>query len=280
MQAMTACGQRERGTRVGLRRLRPLALVLVCGALPCALPATAQTRGPQSVAPVAEGLIEAVVNISTSQAIKGPQGLPLPSVPKGSPYHEYFDEFFDNRNGRSGSGPHGVLARLRLYRRRQARHHRHQQPRDRWRRGNPDQPARRLEAQSGAARQGHQDRHRAVEGDAESAAEGGEVRLLRGHPRRRLGDGYRQPVRPRRQRHSGHHFGQGAQHQFRALRRLPADRRLDQQGQLGRSAVQHGWRGRRREHGDHLANRRLDRHRLCGAGRHGGAGRAAAAPVS
>jgi serine protease Do len=61
----------------------------------------AQTRGPQSVAPVAEGLIEAVVNISTSQAIKGPQGLPLPSVPKGSPYHEYFDEFFDNRNGRS-----------------------------------------------------------------------------------------------------------------------------------------------------------------------------------
>jgi serine protease Do len=103
MQAMTACGQRERGIRVGLRRLRPLALALVCGALPCALPASAQTRGPQTVAPVAEGLIEAVVNISTSQAIKGPQGLPLPSVPKGSPYHEYFDEFFDNRNGRSGS---------------------------------------------------------------------------------------------------------------------------------------------------------------------------------
>ncbi|MDH4983888.1 Do family serine endopeptidase [Hyphomicrobium sp. D-2] len=63
--------------------------------------AGAQQRGPQSVAPVAEQLIEAVVNISTSQAIKGPQGLPLPSVPKGSPYHEYFDEFFDNRNGRS-----------------------------------------------------------------------------------------------------------------------------------------------------------------------------------
>ncbi|MFA6141351.1 MAG: trypsin-like peptidase domain-containing protein, partial [Hyphomicrobium sp.] len=75
----------------------------MCGAYLGALPATAQTRGPQSVAPVAEGLIEAVVNISTSQAIKGPQGLPLPSVPKGSPYHEYFDEFFDNRNGRSGS---------------------------------------------------------------------------------------------------------------------------------------------------------------------------------
>ena len=103
MQAKTACGQRERGIPVGLRRLGPLTLALICGVLSGALPATAQTRGPQSVAPVAEGLIEAVVNISTSQAIKGPQGLPLPSVPKGSPYHEYFDEFFDNRNGRSGS---------------------------------------------------------------------------------------------------------------------------------------------------------------------------------
>ncbi|HEY8245904.1 MAG TPA: Do family serine endopeptidase [Hyphomicrobium sp.] len=103
MQAKTACGQRERGIPVGLRRLGPLTLALICGVVSGALPSTAQTRGPQSVAPIAEGLIEAVVNISTSQAIKGPQGLPLPSVPKGSPYHEYFDEFFDNRNGRSGS---------------------------------------------------------------------------------------------------------------------------------------------------------------------------------
>jgi serine protease Do len=54
-------------------------------------------HGPQSVAPVAEQLIEAVVNVSTSQAVKGPQGLPLPSVPKDSPYHEYFDDFFNNR---------------------------------------------------------------------------------------------------------------------------------------------------------------------------------------
>lgn len=77
------------------------AFVLVTGALLFAGTANAQQRGPKSVAPVAEQLIEAVVNISTSQAIKGPQGLPLPSVPKGSPYHEYFDEFFDSRNGRS-----------------------------------------------------------------------------------------------------------------------------------------------------------------------------------
>jgi serine protease Do len=77
-----------------------LTLAIVGGGLGL-MSSAALSRGPESVAPVAEGLIEAVVNISTSQAIKGPQGLPLPSVPKGSPYHEYFDEFFDNRSGRS-----------------------------------------------------------------------------------------------------------------------------------------------------------------------------------
>ena len=107
MNLMTARGRRA----IGIPARRPHAArtvlpalavaAVVAGALLSASPATAQKRGPQSVAPVAEELIEAVVNISTSQAIKGPQGLPLPSVPKGSPYHEYFDEFFDNRNGRS-----------------------------------------------------------------------------------------------------------------------------------------------------------------------------------
>jgi serine protease Do len=84
----------------GGRAWRCAAIGVLCSSL-IAFPALAQKRGPESVAPIAEGLIEAVVNISTSQAIKGPQGLPLPSVPKGSPYHEYFDEFFDNKNGRS-----------------------------------------------------------------------------------------------------------------------------------------------------------------------------------
>ena len=53
------------------------------------------------MAPLAEDLIEAVVNISTSQSIRGPQGLPLPQVPKDTPYDEYFGDFFQNR-GKSG----------------------------------------------------------------------------------------------------------------------------------------------------------------------------------
>ncbi len=100
MLGVTARSRRRSGARLDAWLCRCAAIALV-GAVLAAMPAAAQKRGPESVAPIADGLIEAVVNISTSQAIKGPQGLPLPSVPKGSPYHEYFEDFFDSRGGRS-----------------------------------------------------------------------------------------------------------------------------------------------------------------------------------
>lgn len=65
------------------------------------VPVLAQQRGPQSVAPIAEKLIEAVVNISTSQTVKGPQGVPLPRVPKGSPFEDLFEDFFNKKGGKS-----------------------------------------------------------------------------------------------------------------------------------------------------------------------------------
>jgi serine protease Do len=55
----------------------------------------AQQPGPVSVAPIAEKLFDSVVNISTSQALKGPQGVPLPKIPKGSPFEDFFKDFFD-----------------------------------------------------------------------------------------------------------------------------------------------------------------------------------------
>src|SRR5262245_52345610 len=62
--------------------------------------AGAQTRnGPTSVAPVAEKLIDAVVNIATSQTMKGPEGVPLPRVPKGAPFEEFFEDFFNRKGG-------------------------------------------------------------------------------------------------------------------------------------------------------------------------------------
>jgi serine protease Do len=65
-------------------------------------PAAAQTHhGPTSVAPLAEKLIDAVVNISTSQTVKGPEGAPLPRVPKGAPFEEFFEDFFNRKGGKS-----------------------------------------------------------------------------------------------------------------------------------------------------------------------------------
>jgi len=64
-----------------------------------ALPANA-ARGPDTIADVAEKVIDAVVNISTSQTVdvKGQ----LPQLPPGSPYEEFFEEFFKNKRGGQG----------------------------------------------------------------------------------------------------------------------------------------------------------------------------------
>jgi serine protease Do len=80
-----------------------LGLCLLAAALaPCLAPASAQTRGgPPSVAPVAEKLVDAVVNISTKQTLKGAEGAPLPKVPKNAPFEEFFDDFFDKKGGKS-----------------------------------------------------------------------------------------------------------------------------------------------------------------------------------
>lgn len=57
-----------------------------------------KAQGPASVADLAEGLLDAVVNISTSQTVKGQDGdsgpVPMPKVPEGSPFQEFFDEYF------------------------------------------------------------------------------------------------------------------------------------------------------------------------------------------
>ncbi len=67
------------------------------------LPVAAFRDGPQSVAPLAEKLSGAVVNISTTQVAKSPDGVPLPKVPKGSPFEDFFEEFFNKRGGKGGS---------------------------------------------------------------------------------------------------------------------------------------------------------------------------------
>jgi serine protease Do len=76
-----------------------------------AVPNSLQPRaqGPASVADLAEGLLGAVVNISTSQTIKGQDGdaspVPMPKVPDGSPFQEFFDDYFGKQKPGQNNGP-------------------------------------------------------------------------------------------------------------------------------------------------------------------------------
>jgi serine protease Do len=87
-------------------RLRPLmAAICLSASLGAGLAAAVLTsapalaRGPDGIADVAEKVIDAVVNISTSQTVEakgGPGGEgrgATPQLPPGSPFEEFFDDF-------------------------------------------------------------------------------------------------------------------------------------------------------------------------------------------
>lgn len=66
---------------------------------------------PNSFADLASNVQDAVVNISTSQKIKtpqagaaAPQAVPMPQFPPGSPFQDFFEEFFNGPNGPGGPG--------------------------------------------------------------------------------------------------------------------------------------------------------------------------------
>ncbi len=93
---------------------RPALAMAAAAVIAFPLAAQAQGRGPDKIADVAEAVIDAVVNISTSQTVTaggpsrpgqgpgqgdGPQARPGPNLPPGSPFEEFFEEFFKNRRG-------------------------------------------------------------------------------------------------------------------------------------------------------------------------------------
>src|SRR5262252_6544407 len=83
--------------RIALAAAAAVALAIPLVAAP------AQARGPDNIADVAEKVINAVVNISTSQSVENRNSAtPAPSLPPGSPFEEFFDEFFKNRRGQQG----------------------------------------------------------------------------------------------------------------------------------------------------------------------------------
>src|SRR3979409_451721 len=92
-------------------RLRPLLAAICLGATSLVISAPALARGPDGIADVAEKVIGPVVNISTSQTIEAKGGGDgrgtMPQLPPGSPFEEFFDDFFKNRRGPGGGSKGG-----------------------------------------------------------------------------------------------------------------------------------------------------------------------------
>src|SRR6202140_2545517 len=95
-------------------RLRPLMAAICLTATSVVLmSAPALARGPDGIADVAEKVIDAVVNISTSQTVEAKGGGEgrgaMPQLPPGSPFEEFFDDFFKNRRGPGGGSKGGDM---------------------------------------------------------------------------------------------------------------------------------------------------------------------------
>ncbi len=86
-----------------------IAMVAVVGVTAPVAVTPASAQGPASVADLAEGLMSAVVNISTSQNVpqrRGGNNI-VPRAPEGSPFQDFFDELFprgeNNENGNNNN---------------------------------------------------------------------------------------------------------------------------------------------------------------------------------
>jgi serine protease Do len=87
-------------------RLMGIAISLSAASMLAAAPVSA--RGPDGIADIAEKVIDSVVNISTSQTVEAKGGSgnreAMPQLPPGSPFEEFFDDFFKNRRGGAPKG--------------------------------------------------------------------------------------------------------------------------------------------------------------------------------
>src|SRR2546429_2242605 len=91
----------------GTRRLRLMGIAISLSAASLVAWVPASARGPDGIADIAEQVIDSVVNISTSQSVEAKGGAgrdAMPQLPRGSPFEEFFDDFFKNRRG---GGPKG-----------------------------------------------------------------------------------------------------------------------------------------------------------------------------
>ena len=275
-----------------IRRARAFAVIATVALTGSALATPAFARGPENIADVAEKVIDAVVNISTTQNVAARSGgsgerNATPQLPPDSPFQEFFDEFFKNRRQGENGGPRGGNSGPR--------------------RVNSLGSGFIIDTAGIAVTNNHviadADEVNIILNDGTKIPaevigrdKKTDLALLKFKPpekelkavqfgelghaaARRVGDRDRQSVQPWRNGDRGHRLGAQPRHQLGPLRQLHSDRRGHQSRQLGRSAVQPQWRGGRREHGDLFADRRFGRHRLRRAVEDGGGGDRPASPV-
>ena len=94
---------------ITLRQARPnyvVALVaglMMLGAIALSASPAAAKSGPiEGFADLAEKLLPSVVNISTTQVIEGRSAPQMPQLPPGSPFEDFFKEFFDRNQPEGG----------------------------------------------------------------------------------------------------------------------------------------------------------------------------------
>jgi len=89
-----------------------LAAVAISAMVLPALTAPSLARGPDNIADVAEQVIDAVVNISTSQNVAGRSSstTPAPALPNDPQLDELFRDFFNRRGGQGNQNPGGQQA--------------------------------------------------------------------------------------------------------------------------------------------------------------------------
>lgn len=96
---MTAAN--ERNTGIPPRILRATAgLIGVLAIVMFAASGAIARAAPENFADLAERLLPSVVNVSTVQAASEEKERNVPNLPPGSPFQDFFDEFFDNPNQR------------------------------------------------------------------------------------------------------------------------------------------------------------------------------------
>ncbi len=103
-----ACDRRADGMSGAAMRSLATLVMLWAVAMMALQAGPARAQGPQSVADLAEELSDAVVNISTSQRASAQETIPMPNLPPGSPFKDFFDEFFNQQQ------PNGDTPRRRV----------------------------------------------------------------------------------------------------------------------------------------------------------------------